>query len=59
MAELTSQLIDLSFYNELENLKLNRSTRRALLESYQNYMALHVADFGELKTLAILQEILS
>lgn len=59
MAELTSQLIDLSFYNELENLKLNRSTRRALLESYQNYMALHIADFGELKTLAILQEILS
>jgi len=58
-AALTSQLIDLSFYNDLENLKLNRSTRRTLLESYQNYMALHIADFGELRTLAILQEILS
>jgi DNA repair protein RecO (recombination protein O) len=58
-AALTSQLIDLSFYNDLEHLKLNRSTRRTLLEAYQNYMALHIADFGELRALAILQEILS
>lgn len=59
LAELTSQLIDLSFYNELEQIKLNRFTRRTLLESYQTYMSLHIADFGELRTLAILQEILS
>lgn len=59
LAELSSQLIDLSFYNNLEQIKLNRITRRALLESYQTYMALHIADFGELKTIAILQEILS
>lgn len=58
-AELTSQLVDLNFYNELEGMKLNRSIRRSLLESYQTYMALHIADFGELKTLSILQEILS
>lgn len=58
-AEITSQLTELQFYNQLENIKLNRNIRRTLLASYQNYMALHIADFGELKTLAILQEILS
>ncbi|MNT69515.1 hypothetical protein D3C72_2078410 [compost metagenome] len=58
-ASVTSQLMELQFYNDLENLKLNRATRRNLLESYQTFMALHIADFGELKTLPILQEILS
>lgn len=56
---ITSQLMELQFYNDLENFKLNRTTRRNLLESYQTFMALHIADFGELKTLSILQEILS
>ncbi len=58
-AEVTSQLNELQFYNELEHIKLNRTIRRTLLESYQTFMALHITDFGELKTLAILQEILS
>jgi DNA repair protein RecO (recombination protein O) len=58
-AAITSQLIDLNFYEELSLLKLNRQTRRELLEAYQHFMALHIADFGELRSLAILQEILS
>lgn len=58
-AIITSQLMELQFYNDLENFKLNRTTRRNLLGSYQTFMALHIADFGELKTLSILQEILS
>jgi DNA repair protein RecO (recombination protein O) len=58
-AEITSQLNELPFYNELEHIKLNRTIRRSLLESYQTFMSLHITDFGELKTLAILQEILS
>lgn len=57
-AELTSQLIHLSFYNDLEQIKLNRFIRRTLLESYQTYMSLHIANFGDLKTLGILQDIL-
>lgn len=57
-AEVTSQLLDLPFYNELENISLNRTMRRELLQSYQHYFALHITDFGELKSLPILQEIL-
>lgn len=58
-AELTSQLISLPFYNELSSIKLNRVVRRDLLNAYQTFMALHIAGFGELKTLGILQEILA
>jgi DNA repair protein RecO (recombination protein O) len=33
--------------------------RRELLQAYQTYLSLHIPDFGEMKSLAILQEILS
>lgn len=58
-AIVTSQLMDLQFYEELSLLKLNRQTRRELLEAYQTFMALHISDLGELRSLAILQEILN
>jgi DNA repair protein RecO (recombination protein O) len=54
----TSQLLSIQFYNDLENIQLNRQLRRELLEAYQLYLSLHIADFGELKSLGILQEIL-
>jgi DNA repair protein RecO (recombination protein O) len=59
LAQVTSELAALQFYNELENIKLNRVIRRELLEAYQTYLALHIQDFGEMKSFAILQEILS
>lgn len=59
LAQLSSQLAGLPFYNELENIQLNRSTRRELLEAYQTYLSLHIADFGVLRSFDILQEILS
>lgn len=58
LASITSQLLSLRFYNDLEHMPLNRNLRRELLQAYQTYIALHVADFGELKSLAILQEVL-
>lgn len=57
-AEATSQLLTIRFYNDLEHIKLNRTIRRELLEAYQLYLSLHIADFGELKSLGILQEVL-
>jgi len=57
-ARVTSQLMSLQFYNDLEQLQLNRTLRRELLQAYQNYLALHIADFGELRSVAVLQEIL-
>ena len=59
LAETTSQLAAIRFYNDLENISLTRIVRRELLQAYQTYLALHIHDFGEMRSLAILQEILS
>jgi DNA repair protein RecO (recombination protein O) len=58
-AALTSQLLSLNFYNDLETISIERNMRRDLMVAYQQYIALHVVDFGELKSLPILQQILS
>ncbi|NCI45147.1 DNA repair protein RecO [Sediminibacterium soli] len=58
-AEATSQLLSLQFYSDLDHITLNRSIRRDLLQAYQTYLALHIADFGDMRSLPILQEILS
>lgn len=58
-AAAISSIHSIQFYNDLENIKLNRNTRRLLLQHLQQYMALHIADFGELKSLTVLQEVLS
>lgn len=58
MAQTTSQLVSLQFYNELESISLNRGLRRDLLQAYQTYLSLHIQGFGELKSFGILQEIL-
>jgi DNA repair protein RecO (recombination protein O) len=59
LAEATSLLLSINFYNDLENIHLARDIRRSLLTAYQNYIALHVQDFGEIKSLPVLQEIFS
>jgi DNA repair protein RecO (recombination protein O) len=58
-AEATSQLLSIQFYNDLENIQLSRVLRRELMQAYQTYLSLHISDFGELRSLPILQEILS
>lgn len=59
LAETTSRLANLRFYNDLEDFQLNRTMRRELLEAFQLYLALHIHDFGELRSYPILQEILA
>lgn len=59
LATATSQLLSINFYNDLENFHFSRKTRQKLLLAYQNYIALHVNDFGEIKSLPVLQEIFS
>lgn len=58
LAETTSNINRIHFYNELENFQLNRNLRRQLLETYQQYLALHIEGFGELKSIAVLKEVL-
>ncbi|MFN2439352.1 MAG: DNA repair protein RecO [Chitinophagaceae bacterium] len=41
----------------LAEVKLNADTRRKLLMAIENYYALHIADFGKMKTLPVLREV--
>jgi len=59
LAKTTSELAGIQFYNDLEKISLNRNIRRELLTAYQNYLALHIHDFGEMRSFKILQEVLS
>src|SRR6185436_8492445 len=56
---ITSQLLKVMQPHELKEIKLNFETRRILLQAYQTFYALHIQDFGTMKTLPVLQQILS
>jgi DNA repair protein RecO (recombination protein O) len=58
-AAVTSQLLKVMQPEELEEVKLNHDFRRILLHAYEIYFALHVQDFGTLRTLRVLREILA
>ncbi|HET6766974.1 MAG TPA: DNA repair protein RecO C-terminal domain-containing protein, partial [Chitinophagaceae bacterium] len=55
---ITSQLLKVLQPNELKEIRLNKETRRVLLNAYGIFYALHIQDFGVLKTLPVLQEVL-
>ena len=43
---------------ELEEIKLQVAARRSLLQFYETYYSLHVPEFGHLRSLPVLQEVL-
>jgi DNA repair protein RecO (recombination protein O) len=45
--------------SELEEIKLNQEIRRGLLQAYEHYYALHIPEFGTMKTLPVLKEMMS
>jgi len=57
-AEVTSELLKMMQPEELEQLKLNHDFRRQLLFAYETYYALHIQEFGTMKTLPVLKEVL-
>lgn len=57
-ALLTSQLLKVLHPHDLHSFLLNHATRRQLLKHYHDYYALHIPDFGELKTMAVLGQVL-
>jgi DNA repair protein RecO (recombination protein O) len=57
-AMITSQLLKVLQPAELEEIKLNHDFRRQLLFAYETYYSLHVQDFGTLRTLPVLREVL-
>ena len=58
-AWISSQVLKMQQPAELKELKLNSTFRRSLLQAYETFYAVHVQDFGSLKTLPVLKEILS
>jgi len=58
LSEITSKLNSIKRYNDLEIIHLNRNIRRQLLDVYKEYLAIHIEDFGELKSLNVLREVL-
>ena len=56
---MTAQLLRARRPEELQELALNQEARRHLLQAYRTFYALHISDFGEMRTLPILQTILS
>ncbi len=54
-----SQLLKILHPNELNEIKLNKNARREMLLAIQTFYALHIQEFGTMKTLPILHEILS
>lgn len=57
-AKITSQVLKVMQPAELEQFNLNQQVRRQLLLRYQDFYALHIAEFGQMKTLLVLHEVL-
>ena len=54
-----SQLLKAQHPDELGQIKLNKTIRKELLSALQLYYSLHIQDFGLMKTLPVLHELLS
>lgn len=54
-----SQLLKALHPGDLGEISINRNTRRIILKSIESFYAWHIQDFGTMKTLPILTEILS
>ena len=59
MAEVSSHILKILQPEDLAELQLSGEFRRSLLNVYEMYYALHIPEFGTLRTLPILREVLS
>jgi len=55
----TAQLLRVQLPGELAELALNQETRRLLLQAYLTFYTVQIPDFGEMRTLNVLQTILA
>lgn len=58
-AAAVSHILKAQHPSELDDIRLNGESRRRILHALEIYYALHIPDFGTLKTLPILSEVLS
>jgi DNA repair protein RecO (recombination protein O) len=59
LSEVTYLLLEAQTAESLGAIRLNRELRWALLQAYQSFYVMHVPDFGQLKSLQVLQDILN
>jgi DNA repair protein RecO (recombination protein O) len=57
-ALISAEILRIQMPAELEQLKINHLKRRELLAKYMEYYSLHVQEFGQMRTLAVMQEVL-
>jgi len=57
-AETVNHLLRVMHPSELEQLSLNQETRRRITHAMEQFYALHVPDFGTLRTLPVLRELI-
>lgn len=57
-AKITSDILKVMQPEELEQVQLNHDFRRNLLLAYERYYALHIQEFGTVRSLPVLSEIL-
>ena len=57
-ARLSSRLLRVMHPQELDSFTMNREGRRQLLMRFMEYYSLHIPDFGQMKTLIVLHEVL-
>ncbi len=57
--DITIALLQTRLPAELSSLSLNKQKRKHLLLKYLDYYRLHLQNFGQLKTLPVLEEILN
>jgi DNA repair protein RecO (recombination protein O) len=56
-AASVSHILKIMQPNELEEVVLNQEMRRRIIHALEEYYALHIPDFGTMKTLPVLREI--
>jgi DNA repair protein RecO (recombination protein O) len=56
-AELTGMFLKAMHPDDLRDIKLNQHSRRIIINGIEQFYALHVAEFGTMKTLPVLREI--
>lgn len=56
-AEVVAHVLKVQHPSDMEDLKLNGEMRRRILSALEIYYALHISDFGTMKTLPVLREI--
>lgn len=58
-AAAVSEILKIMQPHELEQVYLNQDMRRRILHALEQFYALHIAEFGSLRTLPVLREIMS